>query len=234
MTSRGGEQPQDGPDERREPRAKGRRWGRGRGGDDTPPEPAGEEFGWIDDLRTAKQQRTELGPEAVRCRRAPGGPAPRPRGAFPRPGPARRRPVPALPAPARVCHRRPVADPAGGSAGAALSGPRRASAGNGAAGRAAPGSGPDRAAAAGGTGRSADGSRPARTAVSGAGGAGRSASGPRTARAAVPRARIGRGHRLRRRVAPGRRRSPPRRRLRADLTRRTPGPPAAPARRCRR
>ncbi|MFE7875069.1 hypothetical protein ACFUYE_32575, partial [Micromonospora humida] len=68
MTSRGGEQPQDGPDERREPRAKGRRWGRGRGGDETPPEPVGEDFGWIDDLRTAKQQRTELGPE--------GGPVP--------------------------------------------------------------------------------------------------------------------------------------------------------------
>ncbi|TDB77725.1 hypothetical protein E1165_03245, partial [Micromonospora sp. KC723] len=65
MTSRGGERDQDGPDERRDSRAKGRRWGRGRA-EETPPEPVGEEFGWIDDLRTAKQQRGELGPDGER------------------------------------------------------------------------------------------------------------------------------------------------------------------------
>ncbi|PWU51431.1 hypothetical protein DLE60_32210, partial [Micromonospora globispora] len=62
MMARGPERPEDGPDERRDPRAKGRRWGRGRA--DAEPEDAnGEEFGWIDDLRTAKEQRTELGPD---------------------------------------------------------------------------------------------------------------------------------------------------------------------------
>ncbi|MFC5945837.1 hypothetical protein ACFPZ4_30800, partial [Micromonospora harpali] len=62
MRSRGSERPEDGPEEQREPRPKGRRWGRGRP-DSEPEEPvAGEEFGWIDDLRSAKQQRGELGP----------------------------------------------------------------------------------------------------------------------------------------------------------------------------
>lgn len=61
MTSRGGERPEDGPDERRDSRAKGRRWGRGKA-EEPPPEPAGEEFGWIDDLRSAKQQRGETRP----------------------------------------------------------------------------------------------------------------------------------------------------------------------------
>ncbi|PWU57914.1 hypothetical protein DLJ47_01025, partial [Micromonospora sp. S4605] len=62
MRSRGSERPEDGPDERRDSRAKGRRWGRGKA-EAEPEEPiSGEEFGWIDDLRTAKQQRTELGP----------------------------------------------------------------------------------------------------------------------------------------------------------------------------
>ncbi|WP_433120097.1 hypothetical protein [Micromonospora sp. CA-246542] len=65
MRSRGADRPDEGPDERRDPRAKGRRWGRGRA-EAEPEEPvAGEEFGWIDDLRSAKQQRGELGPDGV-------------------------------------------------------------------------------------------------------------------------------------------------------------------------
>ncbi|MBM0278874.1 hypothetical protein, partial [Micromonospora tarensis] len=66
MRSRGGDRPDEGPDERRDPRAKARRWGRGRAAEAEPEEPvAGEEFGWIDDLRSAKQQRTELGPDGA-------------------------------------------------------------------------------------------------------------------------------------------------------------------------
>ncbi|MBF9132641.1 hypothetical protein I0C86_27345 [Plantactinospora sp. S1510] len=65
MKSRGSERGEDGHDERREPRGKGRRWGRGK------PEPAavpeepevsGEELGWIADLRTAKEQQADIGP----------------------------------------------------------------------------------------------------------------------------------------------------------------------------
>ncbi|WP_416905235.1 hypothetical protein [Micromonospora echinospora] len=64
MRPRGADRPEDGPDERRDPKARGRRWGRGRS-DAEPEEPVGgEELGWIDDLRTAKRQRSELGPEA--------------------------------------------------------------------------------------------------------------------------------------------------------------------------
>lgn len=79
MRSRGGDRPDEGPDERRDPRAKTRRWGRGRAAEPEPEEPvAGEEFGWIDDLRSAKQQRTELGPDgapAEPSRPAAGAPA---------------------------------------------------------------------------------------------------------------------------------------------------------------
>ncbi|MET7835342.1 hypothetical protein ABZS44_21275, partial [Micromonospora sediminicola] len=82
--ARGPERPADGPDERRDPRAKGRRWGRGRAEAEPDPAVAGEEFGWIDDLRTAKQQRGELGPEGE----TPAGPGPR-SGAGPVPGPGR-------------------------------------------------------------------------------------------------------------------------------------------------
>uniref|UniRef100_UPI00157C1052 hypothetical protein n=1 Tax=Micromonospora maritima TaxID=986711 RepID=UPI00157C1052 len=63
--ARGPERPADGPDERRDPRGKGRRWGRGRAEAEPDPAVAGEEFGWIDDLRTAKQERGELGPDGV-------------------------------------------------------------------------------------------------------------------------------------------------------------------------
>ncbi|NGM11263.1 hypothetical protein ENC19_00495 [Verrucosispora sp. CWR15] len=56
------DRPDEGPDARR---GKGRRWGRGRS-EAAPEESAGgEDFGWIDDLRSAKQQRTELGPDGV-------------------------------------------------------------------------------------------------------------------------------------------------------------------------
>ncbi|MEU1400724.1 hypothetical protein ABZ403_32330, partial [Micromonospora zamorensis] len=79
MRSRGGDRPDEGPDEGRDPRAKTRRWGRGRAAEPEPEEPvAGEEFGWIDDLRSAKQQRTELGPDgapAEPSRPAAGAPA---------------------------------------------------------------------------------------------------------------------------------------------------------------
>ncbi|WP_234583483.1 hypothetical protein, partial [Micromonospora sp. MH99] len=80
MRSRGADRPDEGPDERRDPRAKGRRWGRGRA-EAEPEEPvAGEEFGWIDDLRSAKQQRGELGPDG-----APAEPGPPRTGASPPP-----------------------------------------------------------------------------------------------------------------------------------------------------
>ncbi|MEH1102351.1 hypothetical protein V6V16_24650, partial [Micromonospora sp. CPCC 205561] len=93
MRSRGSERPEDGPDERRDSRAKGRRWGRGKA-EAEPEEPvSGEEFGWIDDLRSAKQQRTELGPGGAEPTPPPGastppGPPPH-RG----PGPAAAPPV---------------------------------------------------------------------------------------------------------------------------------------------
>lgn len=80
MRSRGGDRPDEGADERRDPRAKARRWGRGRAAEPEPEEPvAGEEFGWIDDLRSAKQQRTELGPDGAPAepnRPAGGAPVP--------------------------------------------------------------------------------------------------------------------------------------------------------------
>ncbi|MBQ0992296.1 hypothetical protein KBX08_19670, partial [Micromonospora sp. H61] len=83
MRSRGGDRPDEGPDERRDPRAKTRRWGRGRPAEPEPEQPAaGEEFGWIDDLRSAKQQRAELGPDG-----APAEPN-RPRGGMPPADPA--------------------------------------------------------------------------------------------------------------------------------------------------
>ncbi|NIL43738.1 hypothetical protein HCB17_23405, partial [Salinispora arenicola] len=59
MKSRGADRPEDGTDERR----KGRRWGRGKAETAADEPLGGEEFGWIDDLRTAKAQRAELGPE---------------------------------------------------------------------------------------------------------------------------------------------------------------------------
>ncbi len=64
MKSRGADQPEESADQRR----KGRRWGRGKAEAAADEPVSGEEFGWIDDLRTAKAQRGELGPE--------GGPAP--------------------------------------------------------------------------------------------------------------------------------------------------------------
>ncbi|MEU4638922.1 hypothetical protein AB0F90_31375 [Micromonospora chalcea] len=72
--ARGPERPADGPDERRDPRAKGRRWGRGRAEPELDPTVVGEELGWIDDLRTAKQQGGELGPEGDSSAPAPGRP----------------------------------------------------------------------------------------------------------------------------------------------------------------
>ncbi|MET8838392.1 hypothetical protein ABZV78_31450, partial [Micromonospora sp. NPDC004540] len=86
--ARGPERPADGPDEGRDPRAKGRRWGRGKADAEPEAATAGEEFGWIDDLRTAKQQRSDLGPDGE----APGA-VPPARGGVPpaapgsRPGP---------------------------------------------------------------------------------------------------------------------------------------------------
>ncbi|TWJ30043.1 hypothetical protein JD81_03579 [Micromonospora sagamiensis] len=117
MRPRGAERPEEGPDERRDPKARGRRWGRSRS-EAEPEEPvAGEEFGWIDDLRTAKRQRTEIGPETgVReasdpapagpghlSRRPPAGPRP--------PVAPPRLPVPCLdppPAPPRWSDGRPT------------------------------------------------------------------------------------------------------------------------------
>lgn len=64
MKSRGADQPEESADQRR----KGRRWGRGKAEAAAAEPVGGEEFGWIDDLRTAKAQRAELGPE--------GGPGP--------------------------------------------------------------------------------------------------------------------------------------------------------------
>ena len=104
VRSRGADRPDEGPDERRDPRAKGRRWGRGRA-EAEPEEPvAGEEFGWIDDLRSAKQQRGGLGPERgsagqpAASAQSPAGPGPRPRPDAASPGPAGPGPI----------HRRPA------------------------------------------------------------------------------------------------------------------------------
>ncbi|MBM0207394.1 hypothetical protein JNW90_33750, partial [Micromonospora sp. STR1s_5] len=102
MRSRGGDRPDEGPDERRDPRAKTRRWGRGRPAEPEPEAPvAGEEFGWIDDLRSAKQQRTELGPDAHRRSRT--GPAGACRPADPAGPPAQ--PTPRTPGDAGRCAR---------------------------------------------------------------------------------------------------------------------------------
>ncbi len=84
MRARGSDRPDDGPDEGREPRAKGRRWGRGGRSDDVVEEPevSGEELGWIADLRTAKEQRSDLGPGGADGP-APAEPTARPRRARP-------------------------------------------------------------------------------------------------------------------------------------------------------
>lgn len=82
MKSRGSDLPEDGTEEQREPRSLRRRWGRGKS--DTPaeePEVSGEELGWIADLRTAKQQQTELGPGGAEP--GPGRAAPPGRGPAP-------------------------------------------------------------------------------------------------------------------------------------------------------
>ncbi|KAB1128979.1 hypothetical protein F6X68_29615, partial [Micromonospora sp. AMSO12t] len=107
MKSRGSERPEDGPEERRDSRAKGRRWGRGKA-EAEPEEPiSGEEFGWIDDLRSAKQQRTELGPGGLEPASPPG---PRP-GDPTAPGPAgpppHRGPGPAAAPPVRRAEAEP-------------------------------------------------------------------------------------------------------------------------------
>ena len=77
MKSRGSDRPEDGAEEQREPRAPRRRWGRGKSESVAEePEVSGEELGWIADLRTAKEQQTELGPggaEAGPAHGEPGG-----------------------------------------------------------------------------------------------------------------------------------------------------------------
>ncbi len=81
MRSRGSDRGDDGHDERREPRGRGYRWGRGRP-EEAPREPevSGEELGWIADLRTAKERRGAIGPDdadpAARPERLPGAPEP--------------------------------------------------------------------------------------------------------------------------------------------------------------
>ncbi|MFD1326064.1 hypothetical protein ACFQ4H_33805, partial [Micromonospora sonneratiae] len=65
MRSRGADRPEDGHDERRDPPAKSRRWGRARPENPAEEPVSGEELGWIADLRTAKQQRSNLGPGAA-------------------------------------------------------------------------------------------------------------------------------------------------------------------------
>lgn len=108
MRSRGADRPDEGPDERRDPRAKGRRWGRGRA-EAEPEEPvAGEEFGWIDDLRSAKQQRGELSPDGM-----PAEPVP-PRTGLPTPPDAP--PGPRRPDAEAAGARRPVDGPWPGEA----------------------------------------------------------------------------------------------------------------------
>ena len=89
MRSRGSDRPEDGRDEQPDPPAKGRRWGRG-GRADAPADPAvgGEEFGWIDDLRTAKQQRVDLGPGDAGPAGGPGDRPPGPRREAPPAGPS--------------------------------------------------------------------------------------------------------------------------------------------------
>ncbi|HEX5540137.1 MAG TPA: hypothetical protein VFX60_01015 [Micromonospora sp.] len=64
MRPRGANQPDDDAEERQDPPARGRRWGRGRGRSDDAAEEAvsAEEFGWIADLRSAKEQRVDIGP----------------------------------------------------------------------------------------------------------------------------------------------------------------------------
>lgn len=131
MKSRGADQPEESADRRR----KGRRWGRGKV-EATAGEPGtGEEFGWIDDLRTAKAQRAELGPEDGPGRSTPpqrpdADPGPSGTGATPpvrrdepeapRPRPdAGRRPGSAEPAAPPV----PSAPPVGPPAPFAASGP---------------------------------------------------------------------------------------------------------------
>lgn len=124
MKSRGADRPDEGPDERRDPRAKGRRWGRGRA-EAEPEEPvAGEEFGWIDDLRSAKQQRSELGPDGAAVEPAgprggapvpPDGPVPPTPHRGDPDGPAARRPAGGpwpgdAPPPGRRPDERPPAD----------------------------------------------------------------------------------------------------------------------------
>ncbi|MGA4682793.1 hypothetical protein ACPCK6_00005, partial [Micromonospora sp. AB353] len=90
--ARGPERPADGPDERRDPRGKGRRWGRGRAEPELDPTVVGEELGWIDDLRTAKHQGGELGPDGDVPAPHPGAdpswPAAEPRRPAAAPGPA--------------------------------------------------------------------------------------------------------------------------------------------------
>lgn len=88
MNPRGSERPEDGPEERRDARAKGRRWGRGRSDAEPEATSGGEDFGWIDDLRTAKQERSELGPGGAPA----GGP-----GQVPSPAVPPVRPAPGMP-----------------------------------------------------------------------------------------------------------------------------------------
>ena len=65
MTPRGADRPDDDADLRNEQAGgrKGRRFGRGRPAEPIEPEVVGqEETGWLDDLRTAKEQRAAIGP----------------------------------------------------------------------------------------------------------------------------------------------------------------------------
>ncbi|MFB6397250.1 hypothetical protein AAFH96_29740, partial [Polymorphospora sp. 2-325] len=79
MRSRGSERPEDGSEEGRDARPKGRRWGRNRPEPAEPEQVSGEELGWIADLRTAREQRADIGP---------GGAEPTgPRGGAPEPFP---------------------------------------------------------------------------------------------------------------------------------------------------
>ncbi|HEX5202629.1 MAG TPA: hypothetical protein VFW27_22075, partial [Actinoplanes sp.] len=63
MNSRGAERPDDEADLRKDAGSrKGRRFGRGRAEPEVPEDVPQEETGWLDDLRTAKQQRGAIGP----------------------------------------------------------------------------------------------------------------------------------------------------------------------------
>ncbi|PZF87598.1 hypothetical protein, partial [Micromonospora endophytica] len=73
MRSPGSERPEDGPDERR---GKGRRWGRGKSEAAREEPGGGEDLGWIDDLRSAKQQGGDLGPDGMPLSEPPPGPRP--------------------------------------------------------------------------------------------------------------------------------------------------------------